>query len=104
MTHRDFEGWDEYSRRLAAAKEAGSPDWARLPQSRDVMLAEGGKLYFTGIPLQERARLAARWQPKLHPMQRRQHARLLRATEKCRLTPSMTGAWASNVISIPSRA
>lgn len=50
MTHRDFEGFEEYSRRVAAATEAGSPDWARLPQSRDVMLEEGGKLYFTGIP------------------------------------------------------
>ena len=54
MTHREFEGWDEYARRLAAATEAGSPDWARLPQSRSVLLDEGGKLYFTGVPCKHR--------------------------------------------------
>lgn len=50
MTHREFEGWAEFGRRLKAATEAGSPDWARLPYHRRVMRAEGGKLYFTGIP------------------------------------------------------
>lgn len=50
MTHREFEGWDEHARRLNVAAAAGSPDWARLPQNRDVMLNEGGKLYFTGKP------------------------------------------------------
>lgn len=48
--HREFEGWEEYTRRFAAATEAGSPDWARLPQSERIMLAEGGNLYFTGRP------------------------------------------------------
>jgi hypothetical protein len=48
MTHREFEGWDEYGRRLVAATGAGSPDWARLPQTKRVMRAEGGRLFFTG--------------------------------------------------------
>lgn len=46
MTHRTFEGWHSYGRRLAAAK--GNRDWVRLPYCRSVMLAEGGKLFFTG--------------------------------------------------------
>jgi hypothetical protein len=50
MTHREFEGWDEYCRRLAAATAAGSPDWARLPPSERIMRDEGGGLYFTGKP------------------------------------------------------
>ena len=52
MTHRDFEGWDEYERRLVAATAAGSPDWARMPHSRKVMKAEGRKLYFRGFACQ----------------------------------------------------
>ena len=50
MTHREFEGWDEYRRRLAAATAAGSPDWARLPPLERIMRDEGGGLYFTGKP------------------------------------------------------
>lgn len=48
MTHREFEGWDAYARRLKAATDAGSPDWAQLPHRRRVMRAEGSKLFFTG--------------------------------------------------------
>ncbi len=48
MTHREFEGWDEYNRRLTAATSTGNPYWAQLPQSERVMLDEGGKLFFTG--------------------------------------------------------
>ena len=48
MTHREFEGWESYNRRLIAASAAGSPDWAGLPQSERVMRNEGGKLFFTG--------------------------------------------------------
>lgn len=50
MTFREFEGWEEYGRRLAAATAAGSPEWVRLPQTEAVMRAEGGNLYFTGRP------------------------------------------------------
>lgn len=50
MTCREFEGWEEYGRRLAAATAAGSPEWVCLPQTEAVMLAEGGRLYFTGRP------------------------------------------------------
>lgn len=50
MTHREFEGWNEYARRVEAARAAGSPDWARLPQTKRVMQSEGRKLFFTGRP------------------------------------------------------
>ena len=48
MTHREFEGWDEYNRRLTVATATGNPDWAQLPQSRRVMQGEDRKLFFTG--------------------------------------------------------
>lgn len=48
MTHREFEGFTSYARRLKAAGD--NSDWARLPHSKRVMQAEGGKLYFTGEP------------------------------------------------------
>lgn len=46
MSHRDFEGWNEYNRRLAAATETGHPEWVRLAST----LKEAGGLrpYFTG--------------------------------------------------------
>ncbi|WP_099827148.1 hypothetical protein [Oceaniglobus indicus] len=50
MTHREFEGWAEFGRRLKAATDAGSPDWARLPPSERIMHDEGGRHYFTGRP------------------------------------------------------
>ena len=49
MTHREFEGWDEYNRRLKAATEAGSPEWARLPHKRRLMEEEGDRLFFSGV-------------------------------------------------------
>ncbi len=48
MTHRQFEGFPSYARRVAAATKAGNRDWVCLPYCRSVMLAEGGKLFFTG--------------------------------------------------------
>lgn len=48
MTHRVFEGWHSFGRRLVASEKAGNPDWLRLPHCRSAMLAEGGKLFFTG--------------------------------------------------------
>lgn len=48
MTHRVFEGWHSFGRRLVASERAGNPDWLRLPHCRGAMLAEGGKLFFTG--------------------------------------------------------
>ena len=50
MTHREFEGWDAHTDRLAIATRTGNPDWVRLPQSKRVMIDEGGKLFFTGAP------------------------------------------------------
>jgi len=51
MTHRDFEGWDEYNRRLVAATEAGHPEWVRLAATRKE--ADGASKYFTGIPCKQ---------------------------------------------------
>lgn len=48
MIHREFEGWDAHTQRLAIATRTGNPDWVRLPQSKRVMIDEGGKLFFTG--------------------------------------------------------
>ena len=48
MTHREFEGFTSYVRRLEAAGD--NPGWARLPHSKRGMQAEGGKLFFTGEP------------------------------------------------------
>lgn len=48
MTHREFEGWRSYGRRVAVATKAGNPDWARLPYAKRIMIDEGGKLFFTG--------------------------------------------------------
>ena len=48
MTHREFEGFTSYARRLKAACD--NSDWVRLPHSKRVMQAERGKLYFTGEP------------------------------------------------------
>lgn len=50
MTHREFEGWDEYDRRLKAASMAGSPDWAAYPQTKRVMRLVDGNMFFTGTP------------------------------------------------------
>ena len=46
MTHRDFEGWDEYNRRFTAATEAGHPEWVRLAATNKE--ANGERPYFTG--------------------------------------------------------
>lgn len=46
MTHRDFEGWEEYNRRFAAATAAGHPEWVRLAAT--FKEAEGERPYFTG--------------------------------------------------------
>lgn len=48
MTLRDFEGWDEYNRRLKAATEAGHPEWVRLAST--LKEADGSVPYFTGKP------------------------------------------------------
>lgn len=48
MTHREFEGFDAYARRVAIATKAGNPDWVRLPHTKRIMQDEGGKLYFIG--------------------------------------------------------
>ncbi|SFN49746.1 hypothetical protein SAMN04487859_103232 [Roseovarius lutimaris] len=48
MTHREFEGWDAHAQRVSAATKAGNSDWARLPHAKRIMVAEGGKLFFTG--------------------------------------------------------
>lgn len=47
MTHRDFEGFTSYARRLKVADN--HIDWVRLPHTKRIMQAEGGKLYFTGF-------------------------------------------------------
>lgn len=54
MTHREFEGWPSHSRRLAVATEAGHPEWIVLPHFKRIMVAEGGKLYFTSIACKRR--------------------------------------------------
>lgn len=51
MTHRDFEGWDEYARRLKAAKSIGRPELVRLPSTRKE--ADGARPYFTGRPCKQ---------------------------------------------------
>lgn len=48
MTHREFEGWRSYGRRVAVATKAGNPDWAQLPHAKRIMIDVGGKLFFTG--------------------------------------------------------
>ncbi|MGY3436747.1 MULTISPECIES: hypothetical protein [unclassified Marinovum] len=48
MTHREFEGWRSYGRRVAVATKAGNPDWAQLPHAKRIMIDVGGKLFLTG--------------------------------------------------------
>lgn len=48
MTHREFEGWESYNRRLISATVAGNPDWVRLPQSKRIADCDGRRLFFTG--------------------------------------------------------
>ena len=45
---REFEGFTAYARRVAVATKAGNCAWARLPYCKRAMVAEGGKLFFTG--------------------------------------------------------